>query len=544
MKKVLMAIGAATCAFSTMAETVTLKSLLNEMADREALTRMPKEKFLAKAWTSYDRKSKVNNPADGMYVEKRGRDWGKGWFANADYRQYIRIEENNGRKEYVLMEDDGPGYLVRWWCTENNKGLARIYLDGNPNPVIEMPLSEMIGTDKLVGEPFSFKASDDKTNPAWRGHNLYLPIPYAKGCKVTYDRRPEYYQINYNKFDKNVKVETFTMKGFDAAKSLIDSVGKTLVSRNRDVKGESQVAGAITLKPGSEVATKLNKGGAIKKLLVQIKADDYQQALRSTVVKMKFDGKQTAWIPLGSLVGVGYSNEKNDTYYVKADNKTGTLECYYVMPFQKNAVITVKNYGSQNVEIKRFETVVDNYKWDATSRYFHATWFELRNISTQNRCDLNYVIVRGSGRFVGTSITIFNTCTLPNNATWWGEGDDKFYVDGETFPSIFGTGTEDYFGYAFCRPQRYWNPFISQPRGEGNKKHGYTNNNRYHFLDNVPFNESIKFDMEVWHPFRKNMNYAAATFFYADKNSTNSVIPNEASVKHKVALKREDVIDK
>ena len=49
-------------------------------------------------------------------------------------------------------------------------------------------------------------------------------------------------------------------------------------------------------------------------------------------------------------------------------------------------------------------------------------------------------------------------------------------------------------------------------RGEGNKKWGYTNNNRYHMLDDIPFTSSVQFDMEIWHPFRKHMNYAAATF--------------------------------
>ena len=185
---------------------------------------------------------------------------------------------------------------------------------------------------------------------------------------------------------------------------------------------------------------------------------------------------------------------------------------------------------------------VDDHPWSKRSLHFYATWFEQNNISTQNNRDLNYVKVQGAGRYVGTSITIFNTCTLPNNRTWWGEGDDKVYVDGESFPSIFGTGTEDYFGYAWCRPQRFSTPFVSQPLGEGNKKWGYTNNNRYHLLDDIPFNKSLQFDMEILHPFKKNMNYAAATFFYARPGSTHNVVPNVESVRRAVALHRDDVL--
>ncbi len=165
-----------------------------------------------------------------------------------------------------------------------------------------------------------------------------------------------------------------------------------------------------------ELTTIKHEGSkAITKFLVQVQAQDYKQALRSTVVSMTFDGKQTVWSPAGPLVGVGYSDEKNETYYVKADNKTGILSTYYVMPFKNSATITITNHGKQQITLKRLEATVDNYQWDDRSLYFNTTWFELRNLSTQNRADLNYVTVLGSGRYVGISITIFNTCTLKNN---------------------------------------------------------------------------------------------------------------------------------
>jgi len=526
------------------AEPVTLESLLREIVNRSELTREPDPKYSTKAATSYDRASRVNNPADGLYVEKNGRDWGKGWFANRDFGQYVRVENNNGRTENVLMDDKGPGAIVRWWATANNDGFIRIYLDGSDRPAIEMKPAELVGGNKLAPYPFSFKASNDKTNPPWRGHDLYLPIPYQKGCKVTWEGGGSYYQIGYRKYTQGTNVKTFTMDQLNTAKDLMKRVAELLTGKDPTVSGKTIAQSDLILPPEESTALTLSGAKAITKFLVQLEAKDYEQALRSTVACIRFDGRQTAWIPVGSLVGVGYSDEKNDTYYVKADNKTGTLSTYYVMPFRKSAAITLTNYGRQPVNVKRFEATVDNYRWDERSLYFNATWFELRNISTVNRSDLNYVTVLGSGRYVGTSITIFNTCALKNNQTWWGEGDDKVYVDGETFPSIFGTGTEDYFGYAYCRPQRFWTPFISQPRGEGNKKWGYSNNNRYHMLDDIPFTESIKFDMEIWHPFRKNMNYAVATFFYADADSTNSVIPNVASVRHKVALHRNEVLDK
>jgi hypothetical protein len=524
------------------AEPVTLESLLHEMADRSELTRICDPPYVAKAATSYDRESKVNDPADGLYVEKKGRDWGKGWFANRDFNQFIRVEKNDGRTEYVLMEDKGPGAIVRWWATANNRGTIRIYLDGAAEPVIAMKPAELVGGDKLAPYPLSFRASNDKTNPNWRGHDLYLPIPYQKGCKVTWEGRPAYYQINYRKYAPGTKVKTLTMDQLDAAKGTMERVAQRLASASTAVGRETVEQANVVLGPGQSSLLKLTEPGAITSLLVQLSAKDYQQALRSTVLTMTFDGERTVWIPVGALGGVGYSKEKNDTFFAQVDPASGTIRSFYVMPFRENAEITLTNYGKQAVTVKRLAATVDDYEWDDRSLYCHATWFELRNISTQNRSDLNFVTVKGAGRYVGTSITIFNTCTLPNNQTWWGEGDDKVYVDGETFPSIFGTGTEDYFGYAYCRPQRFYTPFISQPRGEGNKKWGYSNNNRHHVLDDIPFTKSVQFDMEIWHPFRKNMNYAAATFFYARPGASVNIVPDVDSVRHKVALHRDGVI--
>ena len=530
-----------TCFESVSAEEISLPGLLEQMSDRERLASNPAIQYHAKLASSYDRKSKANNPADGLYVEKNGRDWGKGWFANYDFQQFIRIEERGGRQEYVIMEDNGPGVLVRWWMVRYNRGKIRVYLDGGDQPTIEMPAVDMVGGNGLVVEPFSFLASDDETNPDWRGRNLYLPIPYQSDCKVTIDQQPEYYQINYNSYPAGTKVKTFRMEQLQRNAALIEKIGNNLIGGSRNIGGKT-LHQSGTLKPGEAIEMSINESAAIHRLRVRLSAADYQQALRSTVIEMNFDGKDTLWMPVGALGGVGYSQERNQTYYITTDPDKGLVSSYYVMPFQKQATIRLVNHGKQDVKIGNLSATIRPHRWNTDNLYFHGTWFELRNISTQNRSDLNYVKVKGTGRYVGTSITIFNTCTLPDNQTWWGEGDDKVYVDGETFPSIFGTGTEDYFGYAFCRPQRYNLPFISQPRGEGNKKWGYTNNNRYHFLDDIPFKESLQFDMEIWHPFRKNMNYAVATFFYASSESTHNKKPVVDSVRHKVALHRDDVI--
>ena len=94
--------------------------------------------------------------------------------------------------------------------------------------------------------------------------------------------------------------------------------------------------------------------------------------------------------------------------------------------------------------------------------------------------DWTILTTRGRGRFVGTHLHVWNP-----RGGWWGEGDEKFFVDGERFPSIFGTGSEDYFGYAWSSDARFSRPYHGQLLNEKNR--GNVDDNRWHIPDSVPF---------------------------------------------------------
>ena len=91
---------------------------------------------------------------------------------------------------------------------------------------------------------------------------------------------------------------------------------------------------------------------------------------------------------------------------------------------------------------------------------------------------------------------------------WWGEGDEKFFVDGEKFPSTIGTGSEDYFGYAWCSPQLFQNAYHNQTRNDGNNR-GHVSVNRWHIADNVPFQKSFEGCIEKYYPNDRPTLYAA-----------------------------------
>lgn len=106
---------------------------------------------------------------------------------------------------------------------------------------------------------------------------------------------------------------------------------------------------------------------------------------------------------------------------------------------------------------------------------------------------------------------------------------------------FFGTGTEDYYGYAWCRPEFFESPFHAQPSGRGNNKAEMSVNSRYRLLDGIPFTNGIRFDMELWHWKKTPVNYAPATFWYALPGATCNVDPDPESSSLPVPKSVEDI---
>lgn len=102
---------------------------------------------------------------------------------------------------------------------------------------------------------------------------------------------------------------------------------------------------------------------------------------------------------------------------------------------------------------------------------------------------------------------------------WWGEGDEKFFVDGEVLPSKFGTGTEDYFGYARGTPEYFEKPFFSQLKTMNNL--GYQSVSRLHITDNIPFMSSLECFLEKYYPNECGTQYKAVVYWYLKPGGSN-----------------------
>lgn len=197
---------------------VSLESLLREMTDAGSLAKWPTSAYTAHEASSYDRATVAENQP--------------GWWANNDFSQYIRSEENDGRKEEVLMDADGPGAIVRFWLTAGSpkKGTLRIYLDGSASPTFTFT-----GFDLKTGGfslPPALLYTHESYSANMGGSTSYLPLPYAKHCKVTWEEGEHpgqrYYQIHYRTYQPGTPVKTITLAQLSAAQSLLESTGRIL----------------------------------------------------------------------------------------------------------------------------------------------------------------------------------------------------------------------------------------------------------------------------------------------------------------------------
>ena len=491
-------VAVACVAVAAHGETVTFESLVRQMTDLGELAEFPDPAFTCRQFSSYDRKS--TDPA--VLTDEN-------WFANADAGKHLRAEKRDGESEWVMMDAEGPGAIVRFWSANPDKaGTIRVYLDGATDPVIQMLATEMLGGDGPM--PFIKPISGTRS----RGWNCFLPIPYAKHCKVTASEPGFYYQINYRTYTgRFTRVETYSPDLAEEKASLIRNTASRLAQPSTPTVSALPRRHAVEmdLEPDAvqEISVESKNGGAVYRLALKVDADDIVTALRGCVLEMEFDDEGLCvQAPLGDFFGAapGLNPYESLPSGVHSD---GTMYSHWVMPYKKHAVVRVRNHTSDLVVVRGM-VVTGNRPWTPRSLYFHATWRAENPIPTRPRQDWTYLDVSGKGRFVGDMLHVTNPVQH-----WWGEGDEKIYVDGETFPSHFGTGTEDYYGYAWCCNEPFVHAYHNQPRCDGPGNYGQTCVNRFHVIDTIPFTKSFKFDMEVWHWAECEIAMAATSYWYA-----------------------------
>ncbi len=484
-------------ASSNAAQSLSYADLVRKLVDLEQLAVLPADGEKCAQWSSWDRASKYDETT-GKYIR---------WDANGDNAGMIRSEGDS----FVMAEMEGPGCIWRIWSAAPKEGHVRIYLDGNPEPVVDLPFA---GYFDLQNEPFVYPSL---VHDAASGKNCYVPIPYSKSCKIVADKDwGAYYQFVYTTFPKGTKVPTFTRNLSGADRLELAKVDYYL--RNRlgtpppisDGYETTTAAKVVLAREGQKVTVaRMTGAGAITAIRVkpEIVSDD---ALRHVILRIYWDGERnpSVEVPLGDFFGTGPGAN-----FYKSLPLGMTEDGYYsfwYMPYSNGAVVELAS--SKDVTFSGLISITKGQLSRAPDELgrFHAKWHRDAFLPPEPErwIDWTMITTQGRGRFCGVALEVWNP-----RGGWWGEGDEKFHVDGEAFPSTFGTGSEDYFGYAWCNPGLFQNAFHNQTRNDGNNV-GHVSVNRWHVADNIPFSRSFEGYIEKYCDNKRPTLYACTAYWY------------------------------
>ncbi len=213
---------------------------------------------------------------------------------------------------------------------------------------------------------------------------------------------------------------------------------------------------------------------------------------RSLVLRIYWDGAKHPSVesPLGDFFGVGHGASADfQSVPVGVSSLGRSRNCFWRMPFRKHARVTVTN-ENMNFGPVAFYYYLDWEQLDElpeTTLYFHARY---RQQFPAKPGDHVLLETTGRGHYVGTVYSAHQV-----KMGWFGEGDDRFFIDGEKIPSIQGTGTEDYFGDAWGF-REFAGPFHGVSLFEGVMPGDRVTAYRWHLNDPIRFSKSLKASIE------------------------------------------------
>jgi hypothetical protein len=268
------------------------------------------------------------------------------------------------------------------------------------------------------------------------------------------------------------------------------------VGRNRRVSSNEQPNwndgnfDMTPLAPGQVLELPVLKGpGVITHIWLTSHAGGANE-LNSLSLRIYFDGREIpdVEVPVGEFFAVGQSPAVVDSYPVQV-SPSGSLTCYWRMPFSSAARIVVANDNPDRTTGLYWQVdYVELPELPADAMNFCAGY--RREYPAKMGRDYLLADIKGRGKYVGTVMSV----TMGQDG-WFGEGDDFFYIDGEEVPSLQGTGSEDYFNDAWGFRDRT-TQWFGQPRWQGFDAGDSGVCYRWHVLDPVGFEESLKVTIE------------------------------------------------
>lgn len=425
-------------------------------------------------------------------------------YGDMDHGFFLRVEEHKTYTDAVLAEVSGTG-MVSWIWSANPTGELLLYIDDPNTPVLKMSLADFIHGNFLpVRYPFAAVTAN--------GHNLHFPIIHSNYLKMVL-RVPDnkqlstfYYQIAWNALDGTKPIQPFNPEQLPGQRSRLREFAKQLLHPKEQSSAATQVI--IPAGKSSEIFNTENTGSIE---CLQIEAPT-KRSLSSLRIQAYWDGETRPSIdcPLHLLAGVSPDFEDVASFPVTVEDSRLILR--WPMPFGSGSRIVLINDRAEEVPVKISVTVSAAKIPAALCLRAQHTFFQ--DLKTDDRNILNLAEMSGSGRIVGCTINVQS-----RTDHWWGEGDQIILLDDMNKAAWRGTGTEDYFGFAWCSTKEFDHPFRGQSRVTLQKNCRSSAMHRYHLLDTLPFHTAAKFQTEAWGLSSGTMDYESLVLYYSSPAS-------------------------
>jgi len=422
-----------------------------------------------------------------------------------DHGNFISVNRMDDYSEAVLAEADGCG-MITWMWSANPVGTLCVYIDDKPAYITSFK-SFIDGSFLPVGQPFCGVTS--------LGHNLSFPIIHRRHLKLTLRATEKelaslYYQIAWNKLGATDDIQVFDPSDIKENRAALREIADKLTAAGKQLDvGEIVNAKtqnySVAINGHSSFRVDLgDKYGAIKAMLFTWAGE---KPPSNIAMEARWTNTESAVsIPINYLVGVSELIEDSDA--LPASVKGSKAVSRWYMPFSPDSDLQFVNAGADRVNFN-LTLLIEDRNPSVCSLYFHAKHMKRQSLQSDTRNILTFADVVGAGRFVGCIIRVDN-----NTGHWWGEGDHIIWLDDAYDPAWRGTGTEDYFGFAWCTRGIFYHPFRGETRAPAKVSNGVATMHRYHILDTLPFHSYGKFQMEAWGLASGTIDYEGAVLWY------------------------------
>jgi len=297
------------------------------------------------------------------------------------------------------------------------------------------------------------------------------------------------------------------------------------------------------IEPGDTLVLADSKGlGIIHHIWMTIAAETREEPdpyySRKLLLRMFWDGEKNPSVecPVGDFFCVGHGMD-HDVYSLPftVTSRGRARNCFLRMPFGRSARIEMVNQSRHPVRSFYYYIDYQKVKKINTPLRFHAQYRQEFPCTPGK----DYLILDavGRGQYIGCNLSV-----NPRDEGWWGEGDDKIYIDGDENPTLWGTGTEDYFGNAWgLRPTQslfYGCIFLDPEESRLRRLTAY----RFHIADPIPFKRSIRVTIEhmgqrsgldgYWHERRDDFSSVAYWYQSEPHKKFYTIPPAEERIPH------------